>query len=56
MTLHLIRHLPPPDGVVDGADLVLYDRDGAWTDPSGAPVSDDDLLAHIARADRVAVW
>ena len=56
MTLHLVRHAPPPDGVVDAADLVLYERDGAWTTPDGATLSDDDLVAHIFRAARVTVW
>lgn len=56
MTLHLVRHADPPDGVIAAADMVLYERDGAWTDPSGAAISDEDLVAHLFRADRVAVW
>lgn len=56
MTLHLVRHAAPPDGVVDAADLVLYERDGAWTTRDGAALSDDDLVTHLFRADRVAVW
>ena len=56
MTLHLVRHQPPPPGAVDPADLVLYDRDGAWIDPAGATLSDEALLAAIFHARRVAVW
>jgi hypothetical protein len=54
-TLHLIRHAPPPDGVVTPDDLVLEEVDGAWV-TQGAVVSDADLVDLVARATRVAVW
>lgn len=56
MTLHLVRHAPPPPGVVADGDPVLYDRDGAWASPSGDPLSDEAVLDLLFRADRVVVW
>jgi hypothetical protein len=55
VTLHLVRGAEPPDGVVQPADLVLHERDGAWT-RDGAPLSDADLVDLVFRAARVAVW
>jgi len=56
VTLHLIRHREPPPGVVAAGDPVLYERDGAWVDPTGAPLTDEQLVTAIFRAARVVVW
>jgi hypothetical protein len=55
VTLHLVRHAAPPPGVVAAPDLVLHERDGAWT-RDGAPISDADLVDLLFAAARVAVW
>jgi hypothetical protein len=55
VTLHLVRHLAPPPGVVAPGDLVLHDQDGVWI-TDGAVVSDADLVDLLSRAARVAVW
>lgn len=55
MTLHLVRYVAPPDGVVAAGDLVLHERDGAWT-RDGAALPDAELVDLLFRAARVAVW
>ncbi len=56
MTLHLVRGVPPPAGVVRDGDVVLYDRgDGAWHRDAD-PLTDAQLLDLVLAADRTAVW
>jgi len=55
VTLHLVRHAAPPDGVVAPGDVVLHDRDGVWH-LAESPVDDDRVVELVVGSERVVVW